>query len=204
MSDQPPKSAIRQLLESGPTDPVLMEKLSLLEQLQAAHKKGDQDTMLEIGRKLAVNERAFKAAQKQRQETMAKSVTAAKAILDPDVRLEALLSAFAFCVKETCAADEAGHGTDAYNFGIKQLRIVSAELQASGHFAELARFLDSPDIELRGFAAVWLRNIMPDRVLPILKEVNKTEKFGSPVGTQVSTAIFELESAQTKEPGAKP
>ena len=55
MSDQTSKSAIRKMLESGPTDPILMEKLSLLEQLQMAHKKGDQKTMLEIGKKLAAN-----------------------------------------------------------------------------------------------------------------------------------------------------
>jgi hypothetical protein len=203
MSDQTPKSTLRQILESGPTDPVLMEKLSLLEELQAAHAKGDQKTMLEIGRKLAANQQAFEASKKQRKAVMTKSIAAAKAITDPDARLKALLSAFALCVKEACAAHERGQGIDTYNYGIKQLRIASDELRAMDRFADLAQFLDSPDVELRGFAAVWLRNIMPDRVLPILKEVNKTEKFGSPVGTQVSTAIFELESAQRKKDGAK-
>ncbi|HWE71520.1 MAG TPA: hypothetical protein VG328_00045 [Stellaceae bacterium] len=203
MSDQTPKSTIRQILESGPTDPILMEKLSLLEQLQMAHKKGDQKTMLEIGKKLAANEKAFGATKKQRQNTMAQSVAAAKAIADPDARTKALLSSFAFCVEQACAAHREGQGIDTYNFGIKQLRSISDELRALGRSAALAEFLDSPDIDVRGFAAVWLKDIMPDRVLPILKEVNKTEKFGSPVGTQVFTAIFELESAQRKQDSAK-
>lgn len=203
MSDQTPKSTIRQLLESGPTDPVLMEKLTLLEELRAAHMNDDQKTMLEIGKKLAANEKAFETAKKQRRTAIAKSVADAKAVADPDARAEALLSAFAFCVRETCAAERGGQGKDTYNFGIRQLRTVGDELRALGHFAALAQFLDSPDIDVRGFAAVWLRNIMPDRVLPILKEVNKIESFGSPVGTQVFTAIFELENTQRKEPDAK-
>jgi hypothetical protein len=204
MSDQKPKSTIRQLLESGPTDSRLMEKLNLLEQLQAAHAQGDQKRMLEIGRKLAANEMEFEAAKKQRRENMARAATEAKAVADPEERAKALLSAFVFCVKEACAANKEGQGTDTYNFGIRQLRVISGELRAMDRFPALAQFLDNADIEVRGFAAVWLRNIMPDRVLPILKEINKTEKFGSPVGTQVFTAIFELENTPHKEPGAKP
>ncbi|HEX4192749.1 MAG TPA: hypothetical protein VHY80_06610 [Stellaceae bacterium] len=201
MSDQTPKSMIRQLLESGPTDPVLRQKLSLLEQLQAAHAKGDQKTMLEIGRKLSANEKAFETAKEQRRAAIANSVTAAKTVADPDARTKALLSSFAFCAKETCAANASGQGTDLFNFGIKQLCVVGDELSELGHFAELAQFLDSNDIEVRGLAAVWLKDVMPGRVLPILKEINKTEKFGSPVGTQVFTAIFELE--QRKEGSGK-
>ena len=77
------------------------------------------------------------------------------------------------------------------------------ELRATppNRFTDLAKFLASSDIELRAFAAVWLRHLMPERVLPILKEIEKTEPFGSPVGTQVFTAIFELEKAE--KPGAK-
>jgi len=203
MTNAKPNSTIRHLLESGPTDPLLMEKLSLLEQLQAAHAKGDQKTMLEIGRKLAANEQAFAAAKKQRQAAMAKTVDTAKAVTDSDARTKALLSAFAFCVKQTCAADEEGHGTESYNFGVKQLCIVSDELEALGHSAALAQFLDSADIELRGFAAVWLKDIMPDQVLPILKEINITEKFGTPVGTQVYIAMRELERAKEKAPAGQ-
>src|SRR6185312_377173 len=105
MSDAKPKSTIRQLLESGPTNPLLMEKLALLEELQEAHAQGDQQKMLEIGRKLAENAQRADDAEKNRRTRMSKAVKAAKRIRDPDERTKALLSAFAICVKEACAAD---------------------------------------------------------------------------------------------------
>lgn len=202
MSDEKPKSTIRQLLESGPTDPLLLDKLTLLEQLQAAHAKNDQKTMLEIGRKLAANEKEFEAAKENRRAAMANAVAEAKAVSDPDERTKKLLAAFVFCVKSACAAEEEGQGVETYNFGIRQLSMIGDALRAipPNRFDALAQFLDSPDIEVRGFAAVWLKDDMPERVLPILKEINKTEKFGSGVGTQVFTAIFELESVKPKQP----
>jgi hypothetical protein len=210
LSDPKPKSTIREILESGPTDPLLMAKLDLLEELQAAHAKGDHKTMLEIGRKLAANDAAFNQAREDRRRTMEKVVTDAKAVDDPDKRVERLLAAFQFCVKEACAANEESQDIETYNVGVRQLRVIGNELRAipPNRFDALAQFLDSPDIELRGFAAVWLRKVMPERILPILKEINKTESFGTPVGTQVYIAIREFEQAKERngesEPDAKP
>lgn len=208
MPETKPKSTIRQLLESGPTDLLMMEKLTLLEELQTAHAQGDQIKMLEIGRKLMENAKETEAAQKNRRSSMRKVVTAAKRIRDPDERTKALLSAFAFCVKEACAADEEGKDIPTYNYGVKRLREVSDELRELNRFAALEQFLDSPDIELRGFAAVWVRNLWPERILPMLKEINKTETFGTPVGTQVYIAMRELEIAEEKaaaeQKGAEP
>jgi hypothetical protein len=198
MSDAKPKSTIRQLLERGPTNPLLMEKLALLEELQAAHAEGNQQKMLEIGRKLAENAQRTDDAQKNRRARMSKAVKAAKRIRDPDERTKALLSAFAICVKEACAADAESKDIPTYNFGVKRLREISAELRTLDRFADLAQFLDSADIELRGFAAVWLRNLWPDRILPILQEIEKTESFGTPAGTQVYIAMRELEQAKEK------
>ena len=202
MSDAKPKSTIRQLLESGPTDPLLLHKLTLLEQLQAAHAKNDHKTMLEIGRELAANEKKIEAAKADRRATMARTVAEAEAVSDPDERTSELLAAFAFCVKSLCAAKEEGQDIETYNFGVGQLCSIGDALRAipPDRFDALTQFLDSPDNQLRGFAAVWLKDDMPERVLPILKEINKTEKFGSPVGTQVMTAIFELENLKPKQP----
>jgi hypothetical protein len=209
MSDQKSKSTIREILESGPTDPLLMAKLNLLEELQAAHAKGDQKTMLEIGRKLAANDAAFDQARENRRRMMGKVTADAKVVDDPDKRVEQLLAAFQFCVKEACAAKEESQDIETYNVGVRQLSVIGNELRAipPNRFDALARFLDSPDIQLRGFAAVWLRNVMPDRVLPILKEIDKEQSFGTPVGTQVYIAIRELEQAKeqrSKNDDARP
>jgi hypothetical protein len=206
VSDAKSKSTIRQLLESGPTDPLLLDKLSLLEQLRAAHAKNDQKTMLEIGRKLAANEKQIDAAKEHRRAAMANAVSEAKAVSDPDERTKKLLAAFVFCVKSACAAEEEGQDIDTYNFGIRQLSMIDNALRAipPNRFDALAQFLDSADTQVRGFAAVWLKDDMPERVLPILKEINKTEKFGSGVGTQVFTAIFELESKKPKQQSNAP
>ena len=125
----------------------------------------------------------------------------AKAIADPDARTKALLSAFRFCVQEACAAEAESRDIETYNVGVRQLGMISDALRDTppNRFNELAQFLDDPDIEVRGFAAVWLRDVMPERILPILKEIDKTEGFGTPVGTQVSIAIRELEQAQERK-----
>jgi hypothetical protein len=203
VTEAKPKSTIRQLLESGPTDPLVMEKLSLVEELQAAHAQNDHKKMLEIGRKLAQNAKDFEQALQNRRTVMESAVAKAKAVAHPEERAKKLLATFAFCAKAACAADEETGDTDTYNFGVRQLGAVSDELETLNRFHDLAQFLDDPDIEIRGFSAVWLRNHMPERILPILREINKTEKFGTPVGTQVYIAMRELERVQernTKEP----
>lgn len=204
MSESKPKTIIRQLLESGPTNPLMMEKLALLEDLQAAHAQGDQSKMLEIGRKLAQNAERTEEAQKNRRIKMQNAVTAAKRIADPQDRTRALLSAFEFCVKESCAADNEGKDIPTYNFGVKRLCEISDALKALDRFSALAPLLDSPDVELRGFAAVWLRNLWPERILTILQEINETESFVSGVGTQVYIAMRELERAQEQKERQRP
>ncbi|HVA15579.1 MAG TPA: hypothetical protein VNF99_20195 [Stellaceae bacterium] len=201
MSEPKPKSMIRLLLESGPTDPFLITKLNLLEELQAAHARNDHKTMLEIGQKLAANDKAFGQARENRRAMMKKTVVQAKATADPDERAKKLLAAFEFCVKAACEAKEESQDIATFNFGVKQLGVISDELSATppDRFIELAQFLDSPDIRVRAFAAVWLRHIMPERILPILKEIDKTEGFGTPAGTQVHFAISELELEERKK-----
>lgn len=196
--DTKPKSTIRLLLESGRTDPRVMAKLGLLEELQVAHAQNDQQKMLEIGQKLAAQELELQQAQGARRANMRKAVSAAKRVADPDERTQKLLSAFEFCVKEACAADEEARDIKTYNYGVKRLCEISDELEALGRFPALEKFLDSPDIEVRGFAAVWLRNLWPDRILPILQEIEKTESFGTPAGTQVYIAMRELEQAKER------
>ena len=195
MSDAKPKSAMRQILENGPSDPLIMQRLDLLEALQAAHARNDENEMLEIGKKLAASTLAIEQSQKSRRSRMTRAIAQATAVVDPDERTKKLLSAFAFCVKETCAADGDREG---YNFGVKRLREISAELRALDRFPELAQFLDSSDMELRGFAAVWVRNLWPERILPILQEIEKTMSFGTPAGTQVYIAMRELEQAKER------
>jgi hypothetical protein len=195
MSEDKPKSTIRQLLEMEPTDPLMLEKLTLLEELQAAHANSDHKTMLEIGRKLTDNQQQTDAANERRYETMDAVVAAARGVADPDERTAKLLSAFELCVALTCAANDESRDIPGYNRGIKLLRVISDELRAipPGRFAELAKFLDSPDIRLRGFAAVWLRHTMRERIFPILQEIAKHEPITSGVGTQIFHAMSELE-----------
>jgi hypothetical protein len=198
MSDPKPKSTIRQILESGPTDPRIMQKLELLEQLQAAHAENDQAKLLEIGQKLAANSQAIAQSQKTRRAAMRKTIAQAKKVADPEERTQKLLAAFAFCVKETCAAHADSGDRKTYNFGVKRLAEIGGELRALNRFAALEPFLDSTDIQLRGFAAVWLRNLWPERILPILQEIEKTMSFGTPAGTQVYIAMRELEQVKEK------
>lgn len=109
MSDEKPKTALRELLEEGPVDKRIMASLDLLEELQAAVARKDSKATLEIGRNLATRAKEIKSAELERRSAMKTAVEKATAVSDPDARTAKLLDAFEFCAKtKAIANDEAG------------------------------------------------------------------------------------------------
>jgi hypothetical protein len=49
-------------------------------------------------------------------------------------------------------------------------------LEGMDRLGELEQFLDHPDLAVRARAASWLLDRMPDRCLPILREIDRTER----------------------------
>jgi hypothetical protein len=50
------------------------------------------------------------------------------------------------------------------------------ELDALNRRGDVVIFLDDPDLSVRAKAASWLLDTMPDRCLPILREIDRTER----------------------------
>jgi hypothetical protein len=59
----------------------------------------------------------------------------------------------------------------------KIFRIVLPALDAIGRRSDLAKLLDDPDPSVRARAASLLMDTMPDRCVPILKEVYRTQRM---------------------------
>jgi hypothetical protein len=59
----------------------------------------------------------------------------------------------------------------------KIYQFVLPALDAMGRRADLAKLLDEPDPSVRATAAMLLKEIMPDRCIPILEELARTERM---------------------------
>jgi hypothetical protein len=181
MSDDNPKSELRQLLESGPTDKKLLEKLTLLEALRAAAARSDKAAMLEIGRKLKANERQLQAAELDRRAAMTKAIEKAEAEPDPEARTAQLLAAFELCAKTRVIAYDEAADAETGHQATRHLFTIAAALDAvpPGRRTALVPLLDSADLGIKVSAAIALKDLMPDRALPILREINATAGNGA-------------------------
>src|SRR5690242_4089169 len=99
MAEDKPKSTLRQALEDGETDPRLMTKLDLLENLYAAAETKDGKAIMEAARKLKAHQDDMLAAGQKLRATMAAAFESAKAVADPEKRTAELLAAFELSAK---------------------------------------------------------------------------------------------------------
>ena len=189
MSDDKPKSTLRQLLEEDPaTDKHILRYLDLAEELQAAVARNDKQAMLEIGRKLRENARQKQAADLARRTSMEAAVEKAMAETDPDQRVARLLEAFELCAKTRVTAYDDAADKESGDAATRHLFNIAKALDAipPGRRTALVPFLDSADEGLRVVAAIHLKTMMQDRILPILRELE--QKAGS-VGMSAMWAL---------------
>ncbi len=177
MSEDKRKSTIRRLMEEGPSDPHLLRHLDLVEELQKAVAQNDRKTMSEIGRKLKENAQQKQAADLGRRAAMNAAVEEAKAESDPDQRTAKLLEAFELCAKTHVAAFDVSADKESGDAATVHLFEIANALDAipPGRRSALVPFLDSTDVAVRVAAAVRLKELMPERVLPILRDINENE-----------------------------
>jgi hypothetical protein len=179
MRDQNAQTAMRRLIEDGPTDPRILARLTLLEELQVAVAKGDTKEQLELGRKLAANAKEIQAAEAEQRAMMLAAIGEAQTALDPDDRAAKLCAAFALCAEVQHNARDSFGGGEAVTRAVEHKHGIVAALDAitpQGRL-RLAKLLDHPNAGVRASAGAHLlnANLMRERVVPILQEIEKND-----------------------------
>jgi len=96
-------------------------------------------------------------------------------------RVAALVRGFEFGARLKQALSDELMDTPGYNEVTEQLYAIWRSLDAIGHGRRLAlaRLLDHPNAGVRATAATVLIKLIPDRVLPILREIERTTRSNS-------------------------
>jgi len=112
----------------------------------------------------------------------AKGLAAITALLDrqdaiaEDERVASLVGTFAFAAKLAATLSDELMDTNGYNKVTGLMIGIANALEATGSGrAALAVLLDNADNRVRAFAGVYLIDSMPDRVLPILRDIEEKE-----------------------------
>jgi hypothetical protein len=112
----------------------------------------------------------------------AKGLAAITALLDrqdgiaEDERVASLVRTFEFAAKLAATLSDELMDTNGYNEVTGLMIAIANALDATGSGrAALAVLLDHADNRVRAFAGVYLMDSMPDRVLPILRDIEAKE-----------------------------
>lgn len=179
MSDQNAQTAMRRLIEDGPTDPRILARLTLLEELQAAVAKGDTKEQLKIEKRLAANAKEIRTAETEQRATMLAAIGKAQAALDPEDRATKLCSAFTLCAEVQHNARDSFGGGETVTRAVEHKHVIVAALDALAPQGRLrlAKLLDHPNVGVRASAGAHLlnANLMRERVVPILQEIEKND-----------------------------
>lgn len=97
---------------------------------------------------------------------------------DDDTKVAQLLTAFARGCRLTRLWDDVMGEIPAGTRHAKKIyRIILPALDAMGRSADLAQLLDDPDPSVRARAASLMKDTMPDRCIPILEDVYRTQRM---------------------------
>ncbi len=97
-----------------------------------------------------------------------------------DERAASLIQGFEFAAKLKATLHDELLDTDGYNKIVGLMDIIASALDASGSGrAALTVLLDHPDARVRASAGAYLINLMPNRVVPILRDIEANEDANS-------------------------
>jgi hypothetical protein len=172
---------LRDLLAGGPLDPRMLARYDLFAEFRTAMERKDQAAQLEIAGRLKRNAQEIDAAKKEALAAIATAIDDANATTDPDERTTKLLKAFALSAKTTYWAFDAMTDNETGKEAMIQTHKILAALDAipPGRRSALTTLLDDPDVNIRCVAAIHLQKIMPERVNPILRQIDQEESPSS-------------------------
>jgi hypothetical protein len=208
MSDEKSENTLRRLLERAQIDKRMLTRLDLFTEFRAAMERKDVDAQLDIARRLKLNASDILAEKQRAAAAIAAGIEDAMATSDPDERTAKLLKAYELAAKTRYWAYDALGDIEAGNAAAIQEGDILKALDAipPGRLSALAALLDNADIGVRVEAAAELKGVMPERVIPMLRQINK-EEGGSSVGFAAMRALWPdtgSEPPANKESPTKP
>jgi hypothetical protein len=134
----------------------------------------------------------------------ARGLTAIKALLNrhdtvtEDQRVASLVRGFEFAAKLANTLSDELMDTDGFNKLVLLMNSIVDTLDATSQSrAALTVLLDHPDDGIRAFAGAYLIDLMPDRVVPILRQIDERHDGSS----ANFTALWALADWKLKEKG---
>jgi len=172
---------LRNLLKGGPLDPRMLARYDLFAEFRAAMERKDEAAQREVAGRLKRNAREIDAAKKDALAAIATGIDDANAATDPDERTAKLLKAFALSAKTKFWAYDGMADNEVAKEALIQTHKILAALDGlpPGRRSALTALLDDPDVGVRCTAAIHLQKIMPERVNPILRQIDKEESPSS-------------------------
>lgn len=171
------RRAIRALLEAGPSDPRVMQRRALLDELEKAMARGSAKRLKEVGQKLAAIEHDILAAEREQRAAMKDAVERAMAAPDDAARVTKLCDAFEICALTEIVAQDDFDDAETVDRAVEHKHAIVAALDAMapGQRAAIAVLLDSPFAGVRASAGAHLLNagLMRERVVPMLQEIEE-------------------------------
>ncbi|HEX7970337.1 MAG TPA: hypothetical protein VF502_19095 [Stellaceae bacterium] len=157
----------------------------------APDQKAEADVILEMLRL----KKEVDAALSEQRAAVAALLDRARQATNDDERAAELVRAFALLTRHSYIAKEELGDVDASNETVDQRNAIADQLDAigSGRRRDLAPLLEDADPGIRHAAACWLLRIMPERALPVLRDVAEKER-GTTAGFRASTTLMMYES----------
>ncbi len=174
----------------------LMRRIdNCLERFRAApDQKAEAEIVLEM---LGIRKQVEAALSDQRAAVAALLNRAQQAATD-DERVAELLRAFILLTRQQYIIKEELGDVNAANETVTQRDAIARQLDAigSGRRRDLASLLDDADPGIRHAAAVYLLRIMPERALPVIRDIAEKER-----GTEVGFSAFTTLMIYETDPG---
>lgn len=166
----------QRLLKQGPTDQRVIEQDALIEQLEAAMRRGHSRKCDEIAKKLAANEKRIRAAEAEQRAAMEAALDRALGIRDAAKRAQKLVDAFEICaLAQIVAQDDFGDDETADRAVAMKHKIVAFLDDSNEGRRALVRLLESPFAGVRASAGAHLlnANLLRARIVPLLQEIEE-------------------------------
>jgi hypothetical protein len=170
------RTALRALLNEGPSDKRVLQQRALLAEMEAALAEGNTAQQNEIAMKLAAIAKEIRAAEDEQRAAMSAAVDRALSLTDAAVRGAKLVEAFEICaLTEVVAHDDFDDDeTVARAIELKHAIVAALDAMPAGR-AVLEALLDSPFAGVRASAGAYRLNasLLRERIVPLLQEIER-------------------------------
>ncbi len=165
----------------------------------AAHEQNDTETQLAILRRFAAFEKARYAVKVAKLAELKRLMAVTEAPDDDAARVEKVIAAFEFCAELDRLASDELDDLETQHRAVDSMHKLAAELDVipPEDRGALAVLLDNANLAVRASAGAFVWRIMPERALPVLREVHRAAR-GTSAGF---TAMWALSAHEMETKG---